>query len=74
MSYEEMTLPVTCKGVANVYVNAFGEHVIPENIVAEAIRLNAGKSIFDERTRGYKHMKIWMKQKDIESEKEWRSQ
>ncbi len=68
--HEDLTFPVR-SGAVNVYINAFGEHVIPHEVIAEALRLNKGKSVFDSRTRGYRVIRKWADKVDIESAREW---
>ncbi len=69
---EDLTFPVFSKNAVNIYVNAFGEHPIPKEILLEARRLNKpGHSILDKRTRGYRFFRKWADDMDIESEQQF---
>lgn len=64
---EDLTIPV----FVNVYVNAYGEHPIPHNVMKGALEVNGGKSVFDKRTRGYRTLRKWMLEVDAKSEAGW---
>jgi len=44
-----------------VYVANYGDHVIQPEVVEQAKEMNAGKSLFDKRTKGARHIESYGK-------------
>jgi hypothetical protein len=44
-----------------VYFADYGDHVIPPEVVAQAKKMNDGKSLFDKRTKGARHIESYGK-------------
>jgi len=43
----------------NVWIGNFGTYAVPDYVVGQAKKINAGKSLTDRRTKGYKMLMLW---------------
>lgn len=43
----------------DAYVGEYGTYVVPKDVMAKAVELNAGKRLNDRRTKGAKYLRAW---------------
>jgi hypothetical protein len=50
--------------MVNAYVGEYATYPVPDDVMAKALALNAGKRLNDRRTKGAKHLEWWGRSQD----------